>query len=109
VEHQSIAPVSPKAGREATFPAGQARLALAEHATWVGPLSNGVPFMSDDKSKVGEPDRSPVIANQDYEVEHLAEKYGLTSDQARDLIERIGDNREQLEEAAEFLYERVAS
>ena len=31
------------------------------------------PLMPDDKSKVGEPDRSRVAADQDHEVSHLAE------------------------------------
>ena len=41
--------------------------------------------MPDDKSKVGEPDRSKVAANQDYEVSQLAQKHGLTQQQAKDL------------------------
>ena len=35
--------------------------------------------MPDDKSKVGEPDRSRVAADQDYEVSHLAETLGISS------------------------------
>ena len=35
--------------------------------------------MPDDKTKVGEPDRSRVAANQDYEVGYLASKYGHQS------------------------------
>jgi hypothetical protein len=31
--------------------------------------------MSDDKSKVGEPDRSRVAADQSYEVSHLTQKH----------------------------------
>jgi hypothetical protein len=59
--------------------------------------------MPDDKSKVGEPDRSKVAADQDYEVSHIAEKYGLTSAEARKLIERFGNDREKLYSAAETL------
>jgi len=32
--------------------------------------------MPDDKSKVGEPDRSRVGADQNYEVRYLAQKFG---------------------------------
>ena len=42
--------------------------------------------MPDDKTKVGEPDRSRVATNQDYEVGYLASKYGLTSQQVRELV-----------------------
>jgi hypothetical protein len=59
--------------------------------------------MPDDKTKVGEPDRSRVSADQDYEVSQLAKKHGLTQQQARDLIARVGNDREKLDQAAEEL------
>jgi hypothetical protein len=59
--------------------------------------------MADDKSHVGEPDRSRVAGDQDYEVRYLAEKFGLTADQARTLIERVGNDREKLETEARKL------
>jgi hypothetical protein len=59
--------------------------------------------MPDDKSKVGEPDRSKVAADQDYEVSDFAQKYGISSDEARKLIERFGNDREKLYAAAETL------
>jgi len=55
--------------------------------------------MPDDKSHVGEPDRSRVADEQDYEVRYLAEKHGLTVEQARDLIAKVGNDREALDEA----------
>jgi hypothetical protein len=63
--------------------------------------------MPDDKSKVGKPDRNRVSADQDYEVSQLAEKHGLTQQQARDLIARIGNDREQLDRAARELSGRA--
>jgi uncharacterized protein DUF3606 len=51
--------------------------------------------MPDDKTKVGEPDRSRVSADQDYEVRQLAEKHGLSPTQIRELIARVGNDREQ--------------
>jgi uncharacterized protein DUF3606 len=59
--------------------------------------------MPDDKSKVGEPDRRRVSADQDYEVSQLAQKHGLTQEQARDLIARVGNDREKLDQAAKEL------
>ena len=59
--------------------------------------------MPDDKSKVGEPDRSKVAEDQDYEVNHLAQQYGISRKDARKLIERLGNDREKLYAAAEML------
>ena len=42
--------------------------------------------MPDDKTKVGEPDRSRVSADQDYEVRYFAEKHGLSPQQVRDAV-----------------------
>jgi Protein of unknown function (DUF3606) len=50
--------------------------------------------MRDDKTKVGEPDRSRVSADQDYEVRQLAEKHGLSPTQIRELIAGVGNDRE---------------
>ena len=61
----------------------------------------------DDKSKVGEPDRRRVSADQDYEVSQLAQKHGLTQQQARNLIARVGNDREKLDQAAKELNGRT--
>jgi hypothetical protein len=79
--------------------------ALREHSQWPkGYFSEQQEIpMPDDKSKVGEPDRSKVATDEDYEVNQLAQKYGISSAQARELIERFGNNRENLYAAAEML------
>lgn len=59
--------------------------------------------MSDDKTNRGEPDRSRVSGSEPYEVRYFADKHGLSMDQARDLIERVGPDREKLDRAAEQL------
>ena len=59
--------------------------------------------MPDDKTEVGEPDRSRVASDQNYEVTQLAQKHGLTQQQARDLIARVGNDREKLDHAAKEL------
>ena len=59
--------------------------------------------MVDDKSKRGGQDRARVSAEQGYEVSYFAKKHGITAEQARDLIKRVGPNREKLNAAAEKL------
>ena len=59
--------------------------------------------MPDDKSKVGEPDRSKVAKDQDYEVSYLAHEFGISSEAARKLIDRFGGNREKIYAAAAML------
>jgi hypothetical protein len=59
--------------------------------------------MPDDKRHVGEPDRSRVAGEQEYEVRYLVEKHGLSGEQARDLIARFGNDREKLDRAARDL------
>jgi Protein of unknown function (DUF3606) len=59
--------------------------------------------MADDKTKVGNPDRSRVAGGEGYEVEHFAQKHGITPEEARDLIRRHGNNRETLDREAEKL------
>jgi hypothetical protein len=59
--------------------------------------------MPDNKSQVGEPDRSRVSASDRYEVQHFAERAGISTDEARELIERFGNDRETLEREANKL------
>jgi len=59
--------------------------------------------MADSKSKRGGADRSRVAAGEGYEVNYFARKHGITSDQARDIIHKVGNNREKLNAAAEKL------
>ena len=59
--------------------------------------------MADDKTKVGEPDRSKVAKDQDYEVNYVAHNFGISSAEARKLIERFGNDREKIYAAAETL------
>ena len=59
--------------------------------------------MPDHKSKISGPDRSRLASEQDYEVSHIAEKYGISTAEARKLIERFGNDREKLDVTAETL------
>jgi len=53
--------------------------------------------MADDKGKTDGRDRSRIAAGQDYEVQYFAERYGISMEQARELILKHGNNREKLE------------
>jgi hypothetical protein len=59
--------------------------------------------MADDKTHIGEPDRSRVAAGERYEVQHLAERHAISTEEARDLIERFGNDRATLDREAEKL------
>jgi hypothetical protein len=59
--------------------------------------------MADDKTKRGGQDRAKAAAGQDYEVRYLAEKHGISPEQARALIEKHGNDRETLDAAARRL------
>jgi hypothetical protein len=55
--------------------------------------------MPDDKSHIGEPDRSRAADDQNYEVRYVADKHDLSVDQVRSLIARFGNDREKTEVA----------
>jgi hypothetical protein len=48
-------------------------------------------------------DRGRVAGGQGYELGYFARKHGISRDQARSLIERIGNDRAKLNAAAERL------
>ena len=56
--------------------------------------------MADDKSIIGEPDRSRVAKNERYEVSDFASRHSISIDEARDLIDRFGNDRATLEREA---------
>jgi hypothetical protein len=59
--------------------------------------------MADNKQNQDGRDRSRVSGSERYEVSYFAEKHGISSDQARELIERHGNDRETLDRAAQAL------
>jgi hypothetical protein len=59
--------------------------------------------MADDKTKTGNADRSRVAGGEGYEVSYFARKHGIITEQARQLIARIGNDRAQLDAAAKKL------
>ena len=55
--------------------------------------------MPDDKTQVGVSDPSRMTADQEDEVSSLAQKYGLSQAHIRELISRVGSDREKLDRA----------
>ena len=55
--------------------------------------------MPDTKTQVSVSDRSRITADQEHEVSNLAQKYGLSKAQIRQLISRVGNDREKLDRA----------
>ena len=51
-----------------------------------------------DKTQVSGSDRR-IFVEQDDEVSDLAQKYGLSQAQIRELISRVGNDREKLDQA----------
>ena len=59
--------------------------------------------MADSKTNRGGRDRGRVAGGQGYELGYFARKHGISRDQARDLIGRIGNDRAKLNAAAQKL------
>ena len=56
--------------------------------------------MADSTKNRGQRDRSRVAAGQGYELGYFARKHGISRDQARQLIARVGNGRAKLNAAA---------
>ncbi len=59
--------------------------------------------MSDDPTKQDGRDRGKVAAGQAFEVQYFAEKAGISLDQARQLLQRYGNDRAKLMDEAKLL------
>jgi hypothetical protein len=59
--------------------------------------------MADSKTNRGGRDRSRVAAGQGYELSYFARKHGISRDQAKQLIAKVGNDRAKLNAAAEKL------
>ena len=62
--------------------------------------------MTDDKAKRGEPDRGRIAESERYEVAYFAQKHGITLDESRDIIQRVGPSRSRCDAEAEKLKAR---
>ena len=53
--------------------------------------------MPDSKDNRGQQDRSRVSGEQDYEVQHIAERLRVSAEQVREAIKAVGNSREAVE------------
>ena len=61
-------------------------------------LLNKFFIMADDKNLRGGQDRSRVSADEEYEIRHLAEKHGVSAEDVRKAIQKVGNSRQKVEE-----------
>lgn len=54
--------------------------------------------MSDDKTKTGGQDRARINVNEDYELDHWSQKFGITREQLKEAVARAGDRADAVEE-----------
>ena len=48
--------------------------------------------MADDKTKRGQPDRSKINMNEDYEVKYWAKELGVTRGELQRVIDKVGNS-----------------
>jgi hypothetical protein len=53
--------------------------------------------MSDDKSKVGSPDRDRINVHEDYELRHWSKKFGVSADQLKAAVTAVGPTAKAVE------------
>ena len=53
--------------------------------------------MSDDKSKVGAPDRDRINVHEDYELRHWTKKFGVSADQLKAAVTAVGPTAKAVE------------
>ncbi|HEV7379506.1 MAG TPA: DUF3606 domain-containing protein [Dyadobacter sp.] len=53
--------------------------------------------MADDKNKQDERDRSKVSTSDDYEINYIVKKLGVTVEQVREAIANVGNHRDRIE------------
>ena len=46
--------------------------------------------MADDKSNVGGEDRKRINPDEDYEVQYWSEKFGVSREELKNTVERVG-------------------
>jgi hypothetical protein len=56
--------------------------------------------MPDNKDLVGSADRARVAGEEDYEINAFARRHGMSPEEVRDMVKRIGNDRDALEREA---------
>ncbi|OLD57222.1 MAG: DUF3606 domain-containing protein [Acidobacteria bacterium 13_1_40CM_2_56_5] len=53
--------------------------------------------MSDDKTKRGPQDRTKINVHEKYELDYWTKKFGVSPDELRDAVSRVGTSAEAVE------------
>ncbi len=54
--------------------------------------------MADSKDNRGPQDRSRINVNEDYELQYWSEKYGVSKEELRQAVEKVGVSASDVEE-----------
>ena len=54
--------------------------------------------MADDKTKNDARDRNQVAGNEDYELDYIANKHGVSREQVEEAIKAVGNDRDKVEQ-----------
>ncbi|HEV7622278.1 MAG TPA: DUF3606 domain-containing protein [Flavisolibacter sp.] len=54
--------------------------------------------MSDDKKRVGNPDRQRISLSEEYEVQDWSEKFGVSPEELKAAVKQVGSNATDVEE-----------
>lgn len=53
--------------------------------------------MADDKTKKGPQDRSRVNISEDYEIRYWSEKFGVSAEELKAAVKKVGNSAEAVE------------
>ncbi len=53
--------------------------------------------MADDPSKTGPQDRSRISTNEDHEVRHWSQKFGVSPEQLKAAVRKVGNSAKAVE------------
>ena len=51
----------------------------------------------DNKQNTGSPDRDRINVNEDYELQHWSEKFGVSRDELKEAVKTAGTNAKDVE------------
>ena len=57
--------------------------------------------MADDKTNRGPQDRNRINLSEEYEVQYWSEKFGVTPEQLRDAVHKVGSSSAAVEQELE--------
>ena len=66
----------------------------------------GVNAMADDRRLTGQQDRSQISLSEDYEVRYWTQKFGVSEDELRAAVNRVGRSAKTVERELARLFAR---